>query len=137
MEYIHATGDKIKSAQQNFLQFTAYNNMLIIGAAAICIGLATKEAITQLLNQVILPLILYFGKTSLNYFVYLKALEHSMHLPWLHNLIKGIGRTLWIFIVWIIILYLTYVVFKQVIRIDLITSKVNLVESAANYIHRS
>ena len=134
MDLVNDVGNKIKNAQREFLNFTAYNNMLILCAAAICVGLATKEAISDIMHEIILPLILFFGKRSLDYFVYLKALEHSIHLPWLHYLIKGIGKLICIFLVWLIILYITYIIFKGIIKIDIVSDKVNIVQGTVNYI---
>jgi hypothetical protein len=126
--------DSIKNIQKDFMNFTSYNNILILGAASICIGLATKDAISDFMNQVVLPFILFLANGSVTYLSYLKAVQHSLKFPWLNAIVKACGKTVWILLVWFLILYITYAVFKKIIVIDLITSKVNLVEDLKKYI---
>ena len=126
----------LKQEQSNYMNFTAYNKALVLGAAAICIGLATKEAISSIMNEVILPFLKYISKTSLLYVFYLFLLQKSIHHKWINNLILGLGKTIWIFLVWILILYTTYLVFQYVIKFDLITDKLDFV-SYINHKFRS
>jgi len=122
----------LKQEQSKYMNFTAYNKALVLGAAAICIGLATKEAISSIMNEVILPFLKYISKTSLIYIFYLFLLQKSVHHKLINSLIWGLGKILWIFLVWILILYSTYLVFQYVIKFDLITDKLNLVSYIGN-----
>ena len=124
----------IKAQQQDFMKFTAYNNVLIIGAAGICIGLATKEAISEFLNDIILPFILFLSQHSIFHQFIQKSIDKTSFMPYLFEFLKAIFKTSWIFTVWLLILYITYIVFQKIIKIDLVTSKVDLVESAAKYV---
>jgi large-conductance mechanosensitive channel len=124
----------IKAQQQDFMKFTAYNNMLIIGAAGICIGLATKEAITEFLNDIILPFIVFLTQHSVFHQFFQRSVDQTSSMPYLFEFLKAIFKTSWIFTVWLLILYITYIIFQKIIRIDMVTPKVDLVESAAKYV---
>lgn len=124
----------IKAQQQDFMKFTAYNNMLIIGAAGICIGLATKEAISEFLNEIILPFIVFLTKHSIFHQFIQRSVDRTSSMPYLFEFLKALFKTSWIFTVWLLILYITYIIFQKIIKIDLITPRVDLVENAAKYV---
>jgi large-conductance mechanosensitive channel len=124
----------IKAQQQDFMKFTAYNNMLIIGAAGICIGLATKEAISEFLNDIILPFIVFLSQHSMFHQFIRSSVDKTSSMPYLFEFLKAILKTSWIFTVWLLILYITYIIFQKIIKIDLITPRVDLVESATKYV---
>ena len=124
----------IKAQQQDFMKFTAYNNMLIIGAAGICIGLATKEAISEFLNDIILPFIVFLSQHSVFHQFIKNSVDRTSSMPYLFEFLKAILKTSWIFTVWLLILYITYIIFQKIIKIDLVTPRVDLVESATKYV---
>ena len=114
------------------MNFTAYNHVLVMIAAAICIGIASKEAITNIITELILPLLVFMSKKSISMIMYNSLLQHTMHIKWLNALITGLGKLMWILFTWVIVLYCTWIVFKYVITIDLVTQKVNMVELVAS-----
>ena len=124
----------IKAQQQDFMKFTAYNNMLIIGAAGICIGLATKEAISEFLNEIILPFLMFLTEHSIFHQFVRRSVDRTSSMPYLFAFLKAVFKTSWIFTVWLLILYITYIIFQKIIKIDLITPRVDLVENAAKYV---
>lgn len=124
----------IKAQQQDFMKFTAYNNVLIISAAGICIGLATKEAISEFLNDIILPFIVFLSKHSVFHQFIKNSVDRTSSMPYLFEFLKAILKTSWIFTVWLLILYITYIIFQKIIKIDLVTPRVDLVESATKYV---
>lgn len=86
------------------------------------------------MNEIVLPFVLFAAKGSVAYLAYSKAVEKTMRVGWIHALLKGFGKTIWIFLVWLLILYVTYAVFKKVITIDFVTPRVEMVENAATYL---
>jgi hypothetical protein len=124
----------LKEQQLQYMNFTAYNKLLMVGAAAICIGLATKEAISNLMNEVLLPFITFISNKSLTHIFYIFLLQKSAHYKWINGLIWGLGRTIWIFLVWVLILYSTYLIFQYVIKFDLVTDKLDFVSYLNNKI---
>lgn len=125
----------LKQEQSKYMNFTAYNKALVLGAAAICIGLATKEAISSIMNEVILPFLKYISKTSLIYVFYLFLLQKSIHNKIINAMILGLGKIIWIFLVWLLILYTTYIVFQYVIKFDMITDKLDFVSYISHKLH--
>ena len=118
----------LKNFQKQFQTFTAYNNVLISIASAVCIGMATKEVITNIMNEILLPIIASLSNTSITYILYKKAVEHTKFSGFLNAIIIYFGKFIWIMLVWFLILYLTYVLFKTLIKTDLLTGKLQLLE---------
>ena len=131
---IMQTTDSLKIFQKNFTSFYAYNYIFIIVAAAVCIGIATKDMVSGIMNESLLPIIDVFIAKSIPYFFYNKALEYSTKHQFIHLLIRKLGRMIWNILVWILILYATYIVFKTLSRVDLITGKVDFVQSLTRYV---
>lgn len=121
----------IKQVQKDFMSFAAYDKVFLTVAAAICVGLATKEAIGNLMNEVILPFVLFISKGSIAYIAYSTALEKTIKIGWVHAFLQAMGKMIWIFVVWMIILYITYAVFRKLITVDYVTPRVEMVENVA------
>ncbi len=128
------TTDNIRNIQKDFSSFTTYNNLLIVIAAAVCIGFATREMITDIMNKVIFPILLFWTERSVSVQLYKKIIEKSKSIPFLSMLLIKFGEVLWIIFVWIIILWLTYVIFKKLIKIDLLTEKINIIQDITRYL---
>jgi large-conductance mechanosensitive channel len=128
------TTDNILNIQKDFSAFTAYNNLLIIIAAAVCIGFATREMITDIMNTVLLPLFLFLTERTLSVQLYKKIIEKSKSIPILTMIFIKFGEIVWIIFVWIIILWMTYLIFKKLIKIDLLTEKINVIQDITKYL---
>ena len=128
------TTDDIRNVQHDFSNFTAFNNVLIVYAAAVCIGFATKEMIADLMNEAVYPLLLFLTKNSITGYLFKKTLEKVKHNPTLYIILHKLGAIFWIIFVWIIILWLTYFIFTKLIKIDLVTDKVNIIQDIIKYI---
>jgi large-conductance mechanosensitive channel len=133
-KYIIDTTESVKSAQKDFQKFTTYNEVFLVTAAAICVGMATRDMVTDIMNEVILPVVTYMIENGISYFLYKKALERAGSYPLLYQVLSKFGHILWIVLVWILILYVTYVAFKALIKIDLITDKADIVQKITRYI---
>jgi large-conductance mechanosensitive channel len=130
------TTEHVKNVQKDFLSFTGYNQMFIVTASAICIGIATKDMVTDVMNEAILPVITFITQKSISYFLYTKALEKTMKYPLVNILLQKVARLLWLLLVWLLILYVTYIAFKGLIKLDLVTDKINIIQGVTKYVTR-
>ncbi len=121
--------DFISKTQSDFMSF---NKALVTIAAAICVGIATKEAISNIMHDIILPFLGFIIHKSFTYILYNKAM-HLVKNKYLTAIIASMGRLVWILLVWLIILYITYIVFKKIIVIDFVGDKVNTFNKLKNY----
>ncbi len=131
---IITTAEGIRNTQKDFQKFTAYNNLFIVLASAVCVGIITKDAISDIMNEAILPVVIFFGKKTISYFLYTKALEKTTSYPIINLLISKFGKLVWIILTWILVIYVVYVLFKKLIRFDLVSSKTELLEDITRYI---
>lgn len=127
------TTENIRLVQKDFAAFTSYNNMFVVFAAAICVGIATRDLVTDVLNETILPLILFFTKQGITYMIYTKILEATTKYQTLNMVIQHVAKLLWIILVWMITLFLVYLIFNKLIKVDLVTSRANLVDDVTRY----
>lgn len=128
------TAETIKQNQKDFQNFTAYNNLFIIMASAICVGIVTKDAITDIMNEAVLPIIIFFGKKTISYFLYTKALERTANHPILNLFIQRFGKLIWILLTWLLVMYIAWVLFKKLIKLDLVSGKAELIENITRYV---
>lgn len=128
------TTETVKKAQQDFQSFTTYNNTFLVVASAICVGIATKDMVTDIMNEAVLPIVTFLTERSISYFVYSRTLEKTAKYPFLNLLLRKLGSLLWVVLVWLLILYVTYIAFKALIKIDLVTDKVELIQGVTRYV---
>lgn len=128
------TTNSVQNAENDFKNFTAFNNLFIIFASAICVGMATRDMISDIMNKTILPLLLYLTEHNIYHSIYIKIVHNTKLYPTLNVILIKFGELIWIFIVWFIILLLTYIIFRKVIKVDLVTSKVNIIQNITRYI---
>ena len=131
---VTTTTDDIRNVQHDFSNFTAFNNVLIVYAAAVCIGIATKEMISELMSEAVYPFLLFWTKNSITGYLFKKTLEKIKHNPILYIILHKLGAILWIIFVWIIILWLTYLIFTKLIKVDLISDKINIIQDITRYL---
>jgi large-conductance mechanosensitive channel len=124
---IVTTTQTAKKFNDNFKSFTT-NQTFIIMAAAICIGMATKDAIDKLLNEVLYPIIKKIASFSIGVILYRKALEKTTSMSTIHSILESIGSVVWIFFVWLIIIFLSYLLLKKLLSIDFVKPQLDFVE---------
>lgn len=124
---IVSSTESIKKFNDNFKSFTT-NQTLVLVAAAVCIGMATKDAIEKILNQVIYPFIASIAKISIAFILYKKALENTQSYKTIHSVLESIGAVFWIFIVWSIIIFFSYILLKKVLVVDFVKPHLQFVE---------
>lgn len=122
-----ASTQSVKNFNSNFKTF-AGNQQFVIVAAAICVGIATKDAIEKILNEIIYPFIRVAANASIAFILYKKALDSTQSMTFIHMLLEKVGAVVWIFIVWFLIAFLSYVLLKKVLTVDLINPQMQFLE---------
>jgi large-conductance mechanosensitive channel len=125
--------NSILNLQKNFSNFTSYNGTLIIYAAAVCIGFATKDMISDIMNTAILPFLLFWSKHSIIGLLFIKIIDKFKKYPTFSLFLIKIGSIFWIILVWIIILWLTYFIFTKLIKVDVISNRVYFLQDIIKY----
>jgi len=133
---IFNTAEEVKNFQKSFQQFTAYNIAFVTIAAALCVGMATNEMITHIMNDALLPLFTFIAQRNIAYYMYNKVLDMSIKYPILTMVIRKCGRIIWLMLVWFMVLYLTYFIFSYAIRFDIMGRQINLVQSISKLFTR-
>jgi hypothetical protein len=128
---LHTT-QELKKEQKQFIEFTTYGVFIVI-ASAICVGMATRDLISDAMNEAFLPLIMFFGKTNMFYIAYTKLLEKTQKMSFVYVLLQKLGKLIWIILIWFLTLYLTYFIFQKLIRVDLITDKIDFISNITKY----
>ena len=96
---------EIKGEFQEFI----FSNNVIYAAASWAVGLATKEFIQQLIEKSLIPILLALGA----------KLMSNKRKSWIKqnlSVLSYIGSLLWIFIVWILTIFLTFVILEYLLN---------------------
>lgn len=134
---IISSTDKIKQFNAEFKSFTN-DKYLILGAAAVCIGFATKDAIEGILNQALLPILKILANASPLYLLFQYVKAKTSKAPIIYALIDKLGLVIWILIVWFLIIFVSYILFKKVLSVDLVSQPISLIQSGTHeYIIKS
>jgi large-conductance mechanosensitive channel len=109
------------------------NNTLIIVAAAVCVGIATKEIIEKLMNETVLPILQFMIKTSIYYWIYNFLLKSSVSKPVIVGILQTVGTVSWLFLLWSVIVFLSFVLFKKLLDKNLISSQLGFWQNVGGY----
>jgi large-conductance mechanosensitive channel len=107
-----------KKVYRDFQEW-AYSNEILVAATGFCIGVATKEVIEKILNDIITPLITFLIKLT---FVQL-ALDDSFASSNLGYVINKFGRLLWDIIQWVIIIVMAFLLLEYFLNRKIIGMK--------------
>lgn len=122
--------ENIKKNYNDYQKYTL-NHQLIVIAIGVCIGIATKDVITNIMNQIILPIIKSFGEHTLYNIIYKLLLVNTKHITILNSSIQYMGIFIWNLLSWSIIVFIAYLFMTQLIKLDIITPHINLIEDGA------
>ncbi len=122
----------VKKEQSEFSKFI-YNKEFIILASAVTIGMTSKDTLNKIMYEIILPIILYFGKKGIPYYTFKRILEFSKKYPTLNWSLEKLGEFIFIILTWFVIIYLTYFIYTKILKINLIGNQINLLENTTNY----
>lgn len=120
------SSQKVDNFQKGFQDNFSNNSLFLIIAAAVCVGLATKTALEQLLHKTILPVVTLIIKKTISYIIYNKALRASINIPVLNKSLIALGDIFEIIAIWLLILYLTYIMFSKLININILSQQAQI-----------
>lgn len=117
------TTDKLKKEYRDYRSFIN-NQQLIIIAAGVCIGIATKDVVFGILNELILPAIISLNKTSFMIVLYNQLMRKTRNMTIL-NILKGFARFIWYILTWFITIIIVFIMFVKLLNVDLVGSKLD------------
>jgi large-conductance mechanosensitive channel len=129
---LSTTTNSIGDFNKDFQKYSS-NTTLISVAAGVCIGLATKEIIQSLMNETILPLLQFMIKTSLYYWAYMILLKLSLSKPVINKILETIGTIIWLFLLWSVIIFISFVLFKKLLNYNLISMQIGNIHKLGGY----
>lgn len=129
---ISSTTNTIGDFDNEFKKYSA-NSSLVTLAAAVCIGIATKEIIERLMNEVLLPLIKYMSNTSIPFLIYTFLLKVFRNKKNVTTILKAFGNIAWLFIVWSVIVFVSFVLFKKLLDKNFVSQQLAFFHKAGNY----
>ena len=130
---ISSTNNMIGSFHNNFDNYLSGNN-IIVTASAICIGMATKDIIQRFLEEVIHPLLINVGDTKYILIFYQYLIKSTHHLPGTQLAIRMIGITIWLFVAWSIIIFITYILMKFLVKNNYILEELRTINYALSFV---
>jgi large-conductance mechanosensitive channel len=89
----------------------AFSNNLIVIAGGFAIGIASKEVIETILDNVVRPLLIFSLKFSVLKIMYNKALQYVSKTH-LEPILEAIGAVSWSIMEWITIIVMTFVILE-------------------------
>lgn len=109
---------EIKGEFQEFI----FSNNVIYAAASWAVGLATKEFIQQLIEKSLIPVLLALGAKFVS----------NKRKSWIKqnlSVLSYIGNLLWIFIVWMLTIFLTFVILEYLFNRQIVGLKSTVKET--------
>ena len=124
MDVISEATYNINSINNDFKKY-AYNDQLILVAAAVCIGVATKDIIQTLLTDTLYPALKFIVSNSLYYWIFTILKKKSASTPFIVNTLNVIGEIAWLFLLWSIIVFISFVLFKKLLNYNIISNQLS------------
>lgn len=131
MDVISEATHNINSINNDFKKY-AYNDQLILIAAAVCIGMATKDIIQKLLNDTLYPALKFIVSNSLYYWIFTILKNKSASRPFIVNTLNVIGEIAWLFLLWSIIVFISFVLFKKLLNYNIISNQLSFYNTVGN-----
>jgi large-conductance mechanosensitive channel len=126
------TTNTVGNFSNDFRKYSNNNNLVVV-AAAVCIGIATKDIIEKLMNEAVLPIMKVMVKNSLYFFVYKLLLKTSVSKPTIVYILKTIGTVGWLFFMWSVIVFVSFVLFKKLLDKNLVANQLNFLHKIGGY----
>lgn len=132
-ETLYYTGKEAKNISEDYVSFLMKGSVIII-AAGVCIGVATKDVIQKLLDQVLLPFLQLIAHTSVPYMIYKKIIAVSKNHPYFNIFLNILGNTIWLFLTWSIIVFVSYLFLNKLVKFNLVNEQLVLFNKATNFV---
>ncbi len=98
----------------------AYSNEILVAATGFCIGVATKEVIEKLLNDIITPIIMFLVRLTFIQFTLDNETFTSSNLGYA---ISIMGKLIWDILQWVIIIVMAFILLEYFLNRKIIGMK--------------
>ena len=115
-----------KLIYHDFQQFMFSNNVLIV-ATGWGIGTATKDMIERLVKDMVVPIMQWISKISFISDSYSKLQGYVATTKW-EGFLQGLGNITWDFMIWIFIIFMTFVLLEYFLNRWLIGMRTTVAE---------
>lgn len=102
-----------------------YTNNVVVAASGFSIGAITKEFITGVLEQIVLPLVGALGELPGMRRVRTKILDLK-HRKALRGVLTALGNVLWLMFLWIATIVLTFVILEYFLNMTLLRVRTHM-----------
>ena len=104
---------------KDFQEYT-YKNQVLAAASGLAFGFATNQFLTNLVDNVFLPII----KSFIDYIALLSPIPHKYPLLW--KILTIIFNIFWYFIIWIVTIFVSFFLIEYILNRQIIgmTSKI-------------
>lgn len=106
-----------------------YTNNVLVAAAGFCIGVATKELIERVLNELVRPVIYFILRLDVLDSLYEEALKHVSKNK-LAMMFRVSGNLTWAVAEWTVIIFMTFVVLEYLLSRSIIGLKTSVKREA-------
>lgn len=131
MTLLNDTNNALGNFHQTYQRYLS-NGDIIGLAAAVCIGMATKDITQRFLDEVILPILKNVGQTKLIYLLYEYMVKKTTKFPILQSSIKIFGKTIWLFVAWSFLVFIAYILLKKLITDNYISTELGTLNKIGN-----
>ena len=95
--------------------------------------------ISMIMNDSVLAILDFLIKHSLIYNAYAKFLEEitfqkTFFYLFLKLVLRKTAHVIWLLIVWFITIYITYIIFSKLIKLDFVSDKIAMLQATTKYI---
>jgi large-conductance mechanosensitive channel len=132
-ETLSSTNNAIYSINNDFMNYVLGGSLIVI-AASVCIGVATKELVFQFTDDILGPIASSMKKINIIYMIYegirttFKPNKSALFA------LEMLFKTVVIFLKWSLVLFLTYLLFVKVIKMNYITTELTVISKLGKVI---
>lgn len=98
----------------------AYSNEILVAATGFCIGVATKEVIEKLLNDIIKPFLVFLVKLT---YIQLALDTDTFNNSNAGYFIQSVGKFIWDMLQWVIIIVMAFILLEYFLNRKIIGMK--------------
>lgn len=98
----------------------AYSNEILVAATGFCIGVATKEVIEKILNDIIKPFLVFLVRLTYIQFALDTEAFSSSNVGYI---IQTIGKSIWDILQWVIIIIMAFILLEYFLNRTIIGMK--------------
>lgn len=134
---IITTAEDVKTFQKGFQSFMTYDVVFIVIASAVCAGMITRDTMSSMLREAIYPLLMYIAKYNLSYLAFQKLINSIKEHKTLTLILSLSGKMIWYFITWFLSMYLIYIIFIKIMKINIVGYQASIVEDVTKVVQEN